>query len=313
MKKKFLNESILPDWWSDDIAEDPSGFHEGSAIIASRLGFKIKHLLREGTELEIPSPNGVKFKKSGKHSSEDVALTTEIACRVARVAASAFADVEVFEELPDPGRWREELLKASDKEWVCLRHLIDATWKLGIPVIHLSEFPRDAKKADALTTIVNGRPVIVILNQRKSPSWMAFILAHELGHIFHEHLKNGETLVDGKIGQQSEEKHEAEANEFAAELLTGHENVGLLTTRVMSPQLLANKAKNFGERYKIAPGVVTFQWAFVSGKWAMAYSAIKILEKGDEAAEDFRNAVSNYIKKDSLSSDQWEWLSQLSM
>lgn len=54
--------------------------------------------------------------------------------------------------------------------------------------------PEGAKKPDALTTMAGERPVIVVMNARKSPSWIAFIVAHELGHIHHKHLKAGQTL-----------------------------------------------------------------------------------------------------------------------
>lgn len=37
-----------------------------------------------------------------------------------------------------------------DRQWVCLRHILKATWDLGIPVIHLKNLPdeQEAGRAD---------------------------------------------------------------------------------------------------------------------------------------------------------------------
>ena len=54
VKRKFLNEVVLPSWWEDSLAASRGGFREAASYICAHLGFSLKSLLDEGQEL--PSP-----------------------------------------------------------------------------------------------------------------------------------------------------------------------------------------------------------------------------------------------------------------
>jgi Zn-dependent peptidase ImmA (M78 family) len=94
----------------------------------------------------------------------------------------------------------------------------------------------------------------MVMNRRKSPSWLSFIIAHELGHLHHRHLRPGQTLVDEKVDQQSGEKDEREANDFALRLLTGQSDLGLSSTRRLDAKALAEAAE------ALVPSVGPFSW-----------------------------------------------------
>jgi hypothetical protein len=260
------------------MAELPGGFREGVSHIAAHLGFSLASLLDESKELTFAGHGGVKYKKEKGVAEDDVSLATHYAIGVGRTAASA-VDELALGVVPTPEEWRKELLALSDKPWVCLRHILQATWALGIPVIHLRNLPAGSKKPDALTTMVGDRPVIVVFKARKSPSWIAFIVAHELGHIHHKHLPSGQTLVDEKIDQKSDKADEGEANDFALRLLTGFDNLGLNSTRSLSIPRLAEEAKRFGTEYRVAPGVAALNYGFTTKEWALANGAVGLLEK----------------------------------
>lgn len=310
IKRKFLDEIVLPSWWEDSIAVSPGGFREAAGVICGHLGFGLKNLLVEGQELSLPKRSGVKFKKSKGVSEDDVCLATHFALGLARSVANALADAPTAQAVPSPEEWRQRLLAESDRPWVCLRHIVDASWKLGIPVIHVTNPPTGAKKPTALTTMIGDRPVILVLNGRKSPSWVAYYVAHELGHIHHKHLKAGETLVDEKIDERSEEKEEVQANEYAAQLLTGHSNLGLHSTRPLKASNLAAQAKTFGENYKVAPGVAALNYGFTTGFWAVANGAVSALEKADDAGLEIQEAMLANLDADDFSEDTWEWLTR---
>ena len=220
-------------------------------------------------------------------------------------------DHKTAQEVPDSKLWREELLKVSDRPWVCLRHILSASWKIGVPVVQLRNFPANAKKPDALTTMVNGRPVIVILKQRTSPSWMAFIVAHELGHIRHKHLKNGQTLVDEKVEGDSVEKEEKEANDFAVQLLTGHNDLGLNTTHLIKYGTeLAKLCRLFGEKNRIAPGVAALNYGFTTKYWKISNAALSLLEKGDNAGRDFVKCHLEALDPEDFPEESWGLISR---
>lgn len=310
VKRKFLNEVVLPEWWEDSIALTAGGFREATAYICAHLGFSLKSLLNPKENLTFSHQGAVKYKKAKGVTADEVCLATHLALGVARAVATAFSEKPACSPVPAPKAWRDDLLTKSDRPWVCLRHILNATWELGIPVIHLRCVPTTTKKPDALTTMVGDRPVIVILNGRKSPSWIAFIVAHELGHIHRKHLKPGQTLVDEKIDSQSEEKEEVEANDFAAILLTGTSDLGLRSSSSLGCAQLASQAKIFGKKYRIAPGVAALNYGFTTGLWAVANGAVAQLEKQDDAGHDLKKALDAHLDPDDMSEESWEWIAR---
>ena len=310
VKPKFLNEVVLPSWWDDSIAASAGGLREAASYICAHLGYSLASLLDAKQELAFARSGAVKFKKAQGVTEEDVCLTTHHALGVARSVAASFSDDPAAQAVPDPEDWRKELLALSDRPWVCLRHIVKAAWELGIPVIHLKNLPPGAKKPDALTTMVGERPVIVVMNARKSPSWIAFIVAHELGHIHHRHLKPGQTLVDEKIDKQADEKDESAANDFAVRLLTGHGDLGLSATRKMGSPQLAAAATAFGKSCRIAPGVAALNYGFTTSLWAVANGAVTLLEKDDDAGDYLQAAMKAHLDLDALSEDTREWIAR---
>ena len=310
VKAKFLNKVVLPSWWEDSIAATAGGLREAASYICAHLGYSLSSLLDEKQGLNFAHTGVVKYKKAKGVSDDDVSLATHYALGVARAVAAAMTDLPVAAAVPSPEECRKTLLALSDKPWVCLRHILKAAWELGIPVIHLKNLPDGAKKPDALTTMVGDRPVIVVLNARKSPSWIAFIVAHELGHIHHKHLKPGQTLVDEKIDKKSDEKDEGDANDFASLLLTGHSDLGLNSSRSLGPPQLAASARTFGKNYRIAPGVAALNFGFTTGEWAIANGAVAILEKDDDAGVYLKQAMEANLDLDALSEDSREWIAR---
>jgi len=310
VKRKFLNEVVLPSWWQDALATSSGGFREGVSYIAAHLGYSLSSLLDEKQAPAFVQHDGVKYKKAKGVSEADVSLATHYALGVARVVAATFTDDQPVSTIPSAENWRTDLLARSDRPWISLRHILEVSWELGIPVIHIKNLPDGAKKPDALTTMIGDRPVIVVLNGRKSPSWIAFIVAHELGHIHHKHLKSGQTLVDEKIDKQSDEKDEGIANDFAVRLLTGFANLGLNSTRSMNSEQLAHASSKFGSNYRIAPGVAALNYGFTTGEWSLANGAVAILEKNDDATLYLKKAMDQHLNLDELSEDSREWVTR---
>ena len=308
VKPKFLNDVVLPSWWDDSIAATSGGFREATAYIFAHLGYSLASLLDAKQELAFAHHGGVKYKKAKGVTEEEVCLATHYALGVARSVASAFVEFPPTVAVPAPLEWRQQLL-AQFEQPVCLRHILKVAWEIGIPVIHLRNLPAGARKPDALTTMVDDRPVIVVMNARKSPSWIAFIVAHELGHIHHRHLKAGQTLVDEKIDTSSDEKDEGQANDFAVQFLTGFSDLGLSSTRNLNCAQLANAARNFGTKYRVDPGVAALNYGFTSGRWPVANGAVALLEKkSDDAGICLKKAMEEHLDLDALSEDSREWI-----
>ena len=310
VSRAFLDKVVLPDWWNDSIATIPSGFREAAGFICAHLGFSLASLLDASLELSFSERGAVKYKKSRGVADSEVGLATHYALGVARAMAAGWASRGSASPVPSPTEWRERLLSKSKGSWVCLGDLLSAALELGIPILHLRTFPTHGKKPDALATMVGNRPVIVVLSQRKSPAWLSFIVAHELGHLHHRHLTAGQTLVDEKMGQNADETEEKQANEFASRLLTGQSDLGLYASGYLTSANLAKAARKFGEKYRIAPGVAALNYGFTTGRWAVATAAVTVLEKREDAAAEFHSALADQLKLSELSEDSLAWITR---
>ena len=310
VNRKFLDRVVLPEWWEDSLAATQGGLREAAGYICAHLGFSLHSLLDHSQKLAFAHTGAVKYKKTKGVTKSDVTLTTHFALGVARAAASAYADLPAAQPVPAPEELRNHLLNQSGCKWIQLEHILKAAWEMGIPVLHLRNMPDGAKKPDALTTMVGDRPVIVVFSGRKSPSWVAFIVAHELGHIHHNHIKPGQTLVDEKIQPESEEKEELQANDFSSRLLTGQSDLGLHSNRNLRTQQLATAVTNFGEKYRIAPGIAALNYGFTTSSWATANGAVTLLEKNEDAAVCLAKAMSDHLTPDDVTKESWEWLAR---
>jgi hypothetical protein len=310
VKRAFLNKVVLPDWWDDSIALTTGGFREGAGHICAHLGYSLASLLDEKQPLAFAHQAGVKYKKAKNVTAEEVGLATHFSLGVARAVATAFTGRPAAAPLPAPAESRQALLAAPDQPWVKLPQLLGLAWSAGIPVIHLRKVPTGAKKPDALTTMIGNRPVIVVLNGRKSPSWIAFIIAHELGHIQRGHLKPGHTVVDEKIDAQADDADEKEANDYASRLLTGHDNLGLHSSRLLDIARLADEVTIFGRDYRVAPGVAALNYGFTTARWAVANGAVALLEREEDAALHLKQAMKKHLKPEALSEEAWGWISR---
>lgn len=308
VKRSFLDKVVLPPWWEESIAASPGGMREAAGYICAHLGYSLSSLLDEKLPLTFAQQAGVKYKKAKGVTQEDVSLATHYSLGVARAIATAFTESAPSTSFPAPEQWRQTLLASAAGGWVGLPEIIHASWESGVPVVHIRNLPAGAKRPDALTTMIGDRPVIVVLNARRSPSWIAFIVAHELGHIHRGHLKPGQTVVDEKIDTQAEDKDEADANDYASKLLTGHSNLGLHSSRSLNMHQLATAVQSFGQDYKIAPGVAALNYGFTTNSWAAAMGAVSILEKGEDAAEHLKRAMERHLKSDTVTEDAWDWI-----
>jgi hypothetical protein len=204
---------------------------------------------------------------------------------------------------------RGQLLGSSPQPWITLPQLLRTAWLAGIPVLPLCNLPAGAKKPDALTTMIGDRPVIVVLSGRKSPSWLAFIIAHELGHVFRRHIQPGHTLVDEKIDAASSDAEEREANAYGLQLITGHGSLKLVSSG-NAPTIagLVAAAESFGRAHRMAPGVAALNYGFANDRWPVAVGAVSVLEKGEDATAQLRAAMMEHLKEDDFSGEAWAWV-----
>jgi Zn-dependent peptidase ImmA (M78 family) len=318
------------DWWCDDFEKQKGAVVEAAAYVSRRVGLDFKALLDPDKDLAFQEGRQPRYKLRKGTEKSNLAIARSMAERLADVAAYACEiPLQTVENLTAQ-TVRSQILQVS--EFVTLTSILGFCWELGIPVVHVSKFPtvKGQKKFDGMVGEYSDRPVILIGNNRKSPAWLAFILAHELGHIICGHVK-GSSIIDEHILDIDEhsdlddddKRQELEADHFAVELLFGRENARYDTPSNLSPVLLVNHAKDNAQKDRVNPASIVLNYAWFKGKmattekdkksiWAITGEALKTFEDQPLTARQIINReMVKYLDWENLSSDNQELLERM--
>ena len=313
LPRGYVRSIILPSWWDDEAADDAAGYAEALMLVSRHLGIRIQSLRDSSAAALMSEPSlECKFKRARVVSDGDVALAQRLAIQVARLAAGA--TTIAVQDVPAAVELRELILE-SGHPWLGLDALLDHCWRvLGIPVLHISMFPRGARKMDGLSAVIGGRPVIVISKMNTQPAWLLFILAHELGHIALDHVSDGSVLVDERVDKKSVDAEEQAANEYAGELLCGKPIKRFIAQdRWPNASELALQAQRLGKQYQIDPGHVVLNYADAMGKsfFPVGNAALRVLNQSVDAVEMIKRNAAENLDWSALPSDEAEFVTRM--
>ena len=280
--RQFVQEYILPDWWDDTLSDVPSNLAIAELAIARHLGFRIDALHDPKVNLSLPPVGNFRLKRNKNVEVSEVHPSIVIASRAAELVASIAEQLPVPNLAQDAKAIRREIL-AKNKS-VDLAGLVRECWSRGVVVLHIAKLPKGAKKFDGVAMFWRDRPVIVLASARKGPPWLAFHLAHEMGHLCSGHVKPGDPpLVDADISFVDNDEQEQEANKFGCAVLTGPLTCQISGGEKLKGDILAEWAKKIGEQHGVDPGTVVLCSARETSNWGAAQLALKCLDR-DEGA-----------------------------
>lgn len=273
---------ILPEWWSPEIEETPSGAQQAKLYLAKALSLRIRPISEEPPRVEFDLPAEKRFKRSAKTTDAEIEVAVALAQSASRIAISAL-DRDYVSPPPSAAAIRAHIL-AQGKSWVGLSQLVDYCWGSGIPVLHLATPLLGKKKMDGIAMSIKGRPSVVLSNKRTS-GFLLFHLAHELGHIALGHVSANGAIVDDEIkkGDVDAERdpQEVEADRFAIELLTGNADGRLILQSMMKAPRLAELAIRYGLEHYIDPTHVVLNCAHNNNKiYALCVGAANCIAGG---------------------------------
>ncbi|MEM1202845.1 MAG: ImmA/IrrE family metallo-endopeptidase [Acidobacteriota bacterium] len=307
-----MRDHVLPDWWTDELADVAANRALAEGYIAKQLGFRLRELRDAGTDLTFPAMADVRFKRYKNQVDDRVKVSALLAQRVARVVAGHLKS-RIPEFLPaGAGEIRKNVLQKSKA--VDLGSLLGECWRRGIIVLHLAEAPKRAKRFDGMACFVEGRPVIVLASNRDSPPWLAFHLAHELGHIMLGHVGPEQPyLVDDKLDNATgSNAQEREADRFACEVLTGFESKRIGNLKQNGPRLATTAAMS-GPREGIDPGVFALIYAKSNDRWGVAQKALSFLSLDRGGRAQVNQVLSAKLDLEDLSESDERLLSVLAL
>lgn len=307
LSKKYVRESGLPSWWDHKLDRNPAALLEGVGHIAERLHLDLASLLSEHQAVRfkpIPQP---KFKYRKQQEAAIPEIVPQIASRIAELTTQSL-QVPFVPFSQDCNQIRQSIVKKSEQ--VTLASLLEYCWEHGVAVVYFNRYPRKVRKLAGMVQWQMNRPVIILSNGDKHPAWLAFTLAHELGHLALEHIKTGILVDTHESDSESNDVEEAEANRFAAQLLVNRldncfrgrrfRNNSQLRTAVVKKIRTADSS--------VDASALMFNYAWHSKQFAMARKAVN--ELGDPTAGDtvINSFFANHIDWDCLSDDHADHL-----
>ena len=319
-KKNFIEKKALPDWWGKDCESTPGAVTEGATYIARRLNLELKSLLDTNTQPKFKNLCQPKFKKQQNTENEDLRVSHFLAARIAELTAYACKTEYKPINYYSVAEIRTQFL--LHRQYINLEGVLKFCWNHGIPVIHFNEFPRGIKKFHGMVACFSKRPVIIISLKDNSAARLLFILLHELGHIYKQHLNNN-ILIDEKVELGDSDEEEVEANEFAVELMFGQPNKSYNSfKKSISGEELAQLAFDISKTEKdVDPGsiVMNISWHRVNQAkitkddkniiWATARKALKIIEGDVNATVKINSYLKHYLDWSQLNDDNQDYLS----
>jgi Zn-dependent peptidase ImmA (M78 family) len=305
LQSKYVRDRALPAWWDAELEHDPTVVAEAAGYIAKRLGLDIASVFSPEAEIAFKGQAQTKFKKRQDTDQESLAVAQGLASRVAELVS--YAVMPSYQEIQeDAAKLRQRILARGG--WVNLDSLLDLCWAHGIPVVHFLP-PPGTKKIDGMVANFNGRPVIVICCARKAAAWLAFILAHELGHILAGHIQD-QFYVDESIAQEEQDPEELEANAIAATLLLGNPSNYAWRKRLY-PNVLVTTARRFSQRDNVDPGIVCLNYGWKwrnNSDWGIAGKALKAFEPVQKAPDTINQRLIPNLDRERLDRDSQEYL-----
>jgi Zn-dependent peptidase ImmA (M78 family) len=218
LSESYVRRVGLPSWWNDELNEIPSAVLEGSAHIAQRLHLDVSSLLKDDSEAKFKPSLPTKFKYQCQKASDVPYISYQVASRVAELVALSLKPQPFVPIATVAAQVRKDVLTQGSK--VNLESLLSYCWQHGIAVIYFNDYPEGTRKITGMIQWQGDRPVILLSHKTTHPAWLAFHLAHELGHLALGHVETG-ILVDDEIAE-SDDTEEMAANRFAVELLVNH-------------------------------------------------------------------------------------------
>ncbi|NJK35290.1 MAG: ImmA/IrrE family metallo-endopeptidase [Oscillatoriales cyanobacterium SM2_2_1] len=320
--KQSVRRDLLPDWWCDEFEQRPGAIIEASAYVSRRTGITFEALMESGRSLALAEGSKLCYKLRQGTEESSLAIARALGEQVAKLVAYACPTELQSVEGVSAGTIRTEILSSgcADSCGVTLKNLLRFCWQRGVPVVHLSNLPsgNGKKKFDGMVGKFNARPVIAIGSGRQSPAWLAFILAHELGHIVAGHVAEGTSIVDENINpEDGEDEQELVADRFAVELIYGRAEAAYRFLGQPTSNKIAEFAVQAGARDHIHPASVALNYAWLMGRegknvWGLVNKLLKQFEKNTPTAQEI---IGRHLKSqldwETLSDDNCEFLERI--
>jgi hypothetical protein len=294
-KREFVKAAILPDWWDEGCARDESVLPELEVRVARFLGMPISQIRDPRAPVSVPARPGAQLRRIGSIDRGRIVPAIHAAIAVAGAVVRSLRERTPVRVPPmDPIAWREEIRRNGSA--ITLDDVCSDLWERGIPVVSIGLLP--APKFQGAACIVEGRPLVLVGHRHDEPARVAFLVAHEAGHIAAGDCKpDGPVIDEGEVLDTSEMERRADL--YAQSVLMGL--VGIPDLDGEDFRQLARSAAALERSTGIEAGASLFAWASRTGEFDKAVMAVRALYRGIGARRTLRGHFDRHVDVDAAS------------
>lgn len=289
-----MRQAILPDWWDGSYDNDSGLLPDVEIRVARFLRRSIADVRDPSVDLAAPVYERAQLRRVRDINRDRLGPAIHAALQIAgAVVRSLRSKDHPVADLPkDALTWRHEIMTAGHV--VTLDGLIGDLWNRGIPVVPVDVLP--APTFQALACIVEGRPVILLGHKIDQPGRVAYVVAHEAGHITAGDCAPGQPVVDEDEELADDSDMERNADLFATRVLVGLDTVPEIDGGDFRE--LAQIAYDLELQIGADAGAILFAWARRTGDYAAASMAVKALYRSSGARNKLRQYFDRYVDLD---------------
>jgi hypothetical protein len=302
-------DAVWPQWWSAEAEASVSAVSELRFTVARRLGLSPQSLFEDAPRFVWRDE--AKFKNLGTATEDEAVVLSSFAVAVGGYLVTATPSRPAIAPEPLSAlRLREILLESF--QVVALDALLTFAWSIGIPVVQMRLFPLSQKRMEATTVRVRDRAAILVGRESRFQAQIAYVVAHEIGHLVLGHLQTATALLEMEdpLRVDSPDEEELAADRFALELLTGHPDIEVESdTASFTATQLAAAAFAASVDRRIDPGVLALCLGHATGRWRQAIGAQKVLPPGEQDIGSRLNQLADtQLRWSDLSFESQEYL-----
>ena len=294
-KREFIARAILPDWWDESCRADTSLLQDIDFRVARFLSSPLAVVRDANIALSPPAYPGAKLRRVRDFNRERLGPAIHSALRIAEAVVRSLRN-----RLPDPARippvtgpeWRSQI--GHQGPTTVLDDIVDDLWSRGIPVIPLDVLP--APRFQGIACVALGRPVILLGHKHDEPGRVAFLVAHEAGHIAAGDCGPAQPVVDEEDEVIDDSEMERQADHYATQVLVGDDRAPLVEGEDF--RRLATRAVDLELETGADASFIIWDWASRTGNYATASMAVQALYRAVGARHTLRKHFAQHVDSD---------------
>lgn len=288
---EFVRSAILPEWWANSCSEDPTLLQDVEIRLARFLGLPLAMIKDPNIALAPLVYPAAQLRRVREVDRNRLRPAIHSAVRIAECVVRNLRNGKSETSVPptDPLAWRSLIEPVGGA--VTLDDVISDLWKRSIPVVPVDMLPIPGFQG--MCCIVETRPVILLGHKHDEPGRVAFVVAHEVGHVTASDCAPDRPVVDEEDEITDDAEIERRADQYATNFLIGSDTVPQIDA--VNFKDLARDASKLEREIGADASMVIFAWARRTGDYTMATMAVKALYRHLGARQQLYDLFNRHV------------------